>query len=319
VPEDLNRTLALAKQALEELVGLASLDELSREHFGEGSKRDRIAELLKKLNTQIVTIRRTLSAVVADGSSPPVLTLPPGHRVFWNDVLAPKASLLQRAYFQISDLGILADLVDYPSPNDEPSFSKLSAVSWALERWSDNMLDEDELYEWLDRGFDIEGAQEIVSMPWFRPDEWSKNLGLLQPVLVDRPTAVMRDHVRYRLLEIYRAFSFGLWMSAIALSRSLVEFSLRSNAPRFSVSMSFEGADGRQEEKSLKRLGEEMSVLVPALAKPVEVVRETGNRILHPKKHDVIAHPKVMRSEALECIHAARAVVEAAYSELPQR
>lgn len=224
--------------------------------------------------------------------------------------------MLRRAYFQISDLGILADLVDYPSPSDEPRTGKLSAISWGLERWYD-MLDENELYDRLDRGFDIEGAQEVVTMPWFRPDEWSQNLGLLQPVLVDRPTTVMRDHVRYRLLEIYRAFSFGLWMSAIALSRSLVEFSLRSNAPRFGVNVTFDTQDGRQEDKSLKRLGEEMAERLPALAKAVEVVRETGNRVLHPKKHYVIAHPKVMRSEALECIHAARAVVEAAYSELP--
>lgn len=318
MPEDLNPTLALAEQSLDELLRLVSPEELSRGQFGDGPKHDRIAELLKKLHAQIVTIKRTLSAVVADGSSPPVLTLPPGHRTFWNDVLGPQASLLQRAYFEVSGLGILADLVDFPSPDDEPRPSKLSAISWGLERWSD-MLDEDELYEWVDRGFDIQGAQEIVAMPWFLPDEWSQNLGFLQPVLVDRPTTVMRDHVRYRLLEIYRAFSFGLWMSAIALSRSLVEFSLRSNAPRFNVSTTIGGPDGRPEEKSLKRLGEEMATRLPALAKPVEIVRDTGNRILHPKKHDVIAHPKVMRSEALGCIQAARAVVEAAYSELPPR
>ena len=318
MPEDLNPTLALAKQSLDELLRLVSFEGLSRGQFGEGLKHDQIAELLRKLHRQIVTIKRALSAVVAEGSSPPVLTLPPGHRTFWNDVLMPQASLLQRAYFEVSGLGILADLVDYPSPDDKPRLGKLDAISWGLERWSD-MLDKDELFEWLDSGFDIEGAQEIVAMPWFLPDEWSQNLGLLPPVLVDRPATVLRDHVRYRLLEIYRAFSFGLWMSAIALSRSLVDFSLRSNAPRFNVSTTFDGPDGRPEEKSLKRLGEEMARRLPALAKPVEVVRETGNRILHPKKHDVIAHPKVMRSEALDCIQAARAVVEAAYSELPPR
>jgi hypothetical protein len=126
----------------------------------------------------------------------------------------------------------------------------------------------------------------------------------------------MRDHVRYRLLEIYRAFTFGLWMSAIALSRSLVEFSLRTNAPRYNVSITKDGLDGRPEDKSLKRLGEDFAIHLPELSKPIEIVRDTGNRILHPKKHDVIAHPKVMRSEALECIRAARQVVEAVYSEL---
>jgi len=76
---------------------------------------------------------------------------------------------------------------------------------------------------------------------------------------------------------------------------------------------------GRPEEKSLKRLGEEMSELLPALANPVEAVRKTGNRIFHPRKHDAIAHPKDIRSEALECIHVAHAVLEAAHSALPPR
>jgi len=47
-------------------------------------------------------------------------------------------------------------------------------------------------------------------------------------------------------------------------------------------------------------------------------VREAGNRILHPKKRDVISHPKVMRSEALDCIRAARLIVESVFSEAPK-
>ena len=270
--------------------------------------------MLKKLNAHVNTIKRVLSAAVSDGNGPPILTLPPAHRIFWSERLAPNATTLQRAYCEILGLGVLAELLDYPSAEDMPRTTILSAISWGLERWYD-MLDEDELFEWSDRGFSIEGAQEVVAMPWFSPDEWSRNQRMLEPVLVDRPVNVMRDHVRYRLLEIYRAFTFGLWMSAIALSRSLVEFSLRTNAPRFNVSITKDGPDGRPEDKSLKRLGEDIAVHVPEVATPVEVVRETGNRILHPKKHDVIAHQKVMRAEALDCIRAARQVVEAVYSE----
>ena len=318
MPDDLNPAIALATQSLDELLKHISLEDLARLHFGPEPKRARIAELLKKLNSHVNTIKRALSAAVSDGTGPPILTLPSAHRNYWNERLAPNATTLQRAYFEISGLGVLAELLDYPSAHDKPRTTMLRAVSWGLERWCD-MLDEDELFEWLDRGFDIEGAQEISAMPWFAPDEWSQNQRMLEPVLVDRPTTVMRDHVRYRLLEIYRAFTFGLWMSAIALSRSLVEFSLRTNAPRFNVSITRDGQNGRPEEKSLKRLGEDIAVHVPEVARPVEIVRETGNRILHPKKHDVIAHPKVMRSEALGCIRAARQVVEAVYSEYKPR
>ena len=208
---------------------------------------------------------------------------------------------------------MLVDLLNDPT-DEKPKPLMLDAINWALERWSD-MLDEDEQFEWYERGFDIEGAQDLVAMPWFQPDEWSQNVKLLQPVLVDRSPQVMRDHVRYRLTEIYRAFAHGLWMAAIAPSRSLVEFSLKANAPRLGVSITFQGVGTRPEDKSLKQLGEEVAAKVQDLAIPIETVRETGNRILHPKKQHVIAHPKVMRAEALECVRAARLIVETLYSD----
>lgn len=315
---DLNPTLALAKQALDELQRLVPMDAIARGEFGDGGQRTRVVNLLAKLNTAISVVKRYLSDVVVESTAAPILTLPAVHRSFWSDVLEPQGKALQQAYLVAIGLDEFSDLLDEPAPDDRPRHLMLSAISWGIERWSDSLLDEDERLEWRERGFDIEGAIGLVSMPWFQPDEWSRNFSLLEPVLVDRPASVMRDHVRYRLLEIYRAFAFGLWMSAIALARSLVEFSLRSTAPRFQISITREGPGERIEEKSLKQLGEEVSAHFPtAVASSIEVVRETGNRILHPKKHDVISHPKVMRAEALECIRAARKVVQALYSDLP--
>ena len=311
--DTLNSTLALARQAYEELLRLLPLDELDRNEFGSGPKRERIAELLKKLNSTINTVQCTLGEHVATSSEPPVVTLPTAHRTFYNEILLPKGKALQRAYLEISGLSMLVDLLNDPT-DEKPKPLMLDAINWALERWSD-MLDEDEQFEWCERGFDIEGAQDLVAMPWFQPDEWSQNVKLLQPVLVDRSPQVMRDHVRYRLTEIYRAFAHGLWMAAIALSRSLVEFSLKANAPRLGVSITFQGVGARPEDKSLKQLGEEVAAKVQDLAIPIETVRETGNRILHPKKQHVIAHPKVMRAEALECVRAARLIVETLYSD----
>lgn len=309
----LNLTLALAKQAYEELLRLTPLDALERNDFGSGPKRERVAELLKKLNATINTVQHALGEHVAASPEPPVIALPAADRTFYNEVLLPKGKGLQRAYLEISGLNMLVGLLDDPT-DEKPKPLMLDAISWALERWN-NMLDDDEQFEWYERGFNIEGAQDLVAMPWFQPDDWSQNLKLLQPVLVDRSPQVMRDHVRYRLTEIYRAFAYGLWMAAIALSRSLVEFSLKANAPRLGISITYQGAGGRTEDKSLKQLGENIAAQVQALAAAIDTVRETGNRILHPKKHDVIAHPKVMRTEALECVRAARLIVETLYSD----
>lgn len=311
----LNITLTLAKQAYDELAHLAPLPELEQFEFGTGPKRERIEELLKKLNTYINSIQRMLSKHVTDSSKAPILSVPPLLRTFYNEVILPYGRSLQRAYFEIAGLSILFDLLNDPI-DGKPKPLMLNAISWGLERWND-MLEEDESSEWYERGFNIEGAQDLVAMPWFQPDEWSQNLKFLQPILVDRSPQVMRNHVHYRLTEIYRAFAHGLWMAAIALSRSLVEFSLKANAPRLGIVITYTRAGGRPDDKSLKSLGEEVACALPALATSIETVRETGNRILHPKKQDVISHPKVMRDEALNCIRAARLIVETLYSEVP--
>lgn len=312
--EHLNITLALAKQAYEELTHLAPLLELEKCEFGSGSKRDRIAELLKTLNTSINTIRRILSDHVKESSEAPILSVPPAHRTFYNDVIIVHGSSLQRAYFEIAGLSFLIDVLER-STGDKPKPRILNAMSWALERW-DDMLDDDEAYDWYQRGFDINGALESVAMPWFAPDEWKQNLKILQPVLLDRAPQVLRDHVRYRLTETYRAFAYGLWMAAIALSRSLVEFSIKANAPRLGIDITYTASSGLLEDKTLKRLGEDIARVLPALANAIETVRESGNRILHPKKRDVIAHPRVMRAEALDCIRATTLIVETLYSEI---
>ena len=244
-----------------------------------------------------------------------MLNVPATHRTFYYEILLPQGKTLQRAHLDIEGMSLLSGLLDDVS-GETGRPMMFEAISWGLERW--NMMDEDERWDWYERGFDIDGAQELVAMPWFRPDEWSQNLRMLQPILVDRPIKVMRDHVHYRLTEIYRAFAFGLWMAAIALSRSLVEFSLKANAPRLGFSTTYQGSGGETEEKPLWQLSKEVAAVIPALATPIETVRDTANRILHPKKHDVVSHPKVMRDEALQCIRSARLIVESVYSELPR-
>ena len=97
--DHLNITLALAKQAYDELTRLAPLADLERCEFGSGPKRERIAELLKKLNANINFIQRTLSEHVADSSEAPILSVPLAHHAFYNEVILPHGKSLQRAYF----------------------------------------------------------------------------------------------------------------------------------------------------------------------------------------------------------------------------
>ena len=311
---NINSPLAFAKQFYEELIHLVPLAELERHEFGSGTKRERVEELLKNFSACFDYIQLFFSKSVS-ASEPPIVHIPQAHRAFYNDIIVPHGKNLQHAYHKITDVGALIDFWDEISEHSHFREAMSYALEQAEVKWE--RMEVDWQGHKLDLQIDIKGARAIVGKAWFQPDVWSQNEKLLHPIVVDRPPQVMRDHVRYRLIEINRAFTYGLWMATASLCRSLVEFTLKANALRLNITLTYEEVNGRREDKSLKRLGDEVASTFQELEAPIEKVRETGNRILHPSKHDVISHPKVMRAEALECIQATRLIVETLYSEIP--
>ncbi|MBA2490170.1 MAG: DUF4145 domain-containing protein [Gammaproteobacteria bacterium] len=103
-------------------------------------------------------------------------------------------------------------------------------------------------------------------------------------------------------------------MAAVALSRSAVEFAILDNARRLNIEARKTNSRGKLEDKRLAELIADVAQARQSLGRSLEAVRDTGNRILHPKKHDVIAFPKVLRDEALECVSNTRIVLESLYS-----
>jgi len=235
---ELNGSIAVAKQAYDELMGLTTMHDLGAQRFGTGPKRDRVESLLETLNTHVGAIQLALSQQVAESGEAPIISIPVSHRAFYNDVVRPHGTSLQKAFIHICGLGMLAGIFD-DRDGGKTRAARLDAMRVGLQRWMDGLGD-DELFDLSDRGLNLEGALEILDMPWFEPDQWARNFAQLQPVLLDRRPEVMNEHVRHRLMEIYRAFAFGLWMSAIALSRSLVEFSIKQNAGRLGIEVDFE-------------------------------------------------------------------------------
>ncbi|MBK8743676.1 hypothetical protein [Propionivibrio sp.] len=304
----LNATLALARQKFDELTHLVSLDELQTFRLGDDAKRRRIEVPLGSLNKELSTIERELRV----DAEVPVTQLAASHIKFFREHLEPNARVLRRAYWECTGLRDLIESLDEYEPN-HPCRSVKEAIAWGLERWGD-MLDDDELEDWQSRGFAIDAAIEAIELPWFEPDRWLENMLLLQPVLLDRPPQHVRDHIRYRLSEIYRAFTFGLWMSSIALCRSLLEYSLKDTALQCGIERAKVGSRGELEDKSMKELSDEFSEQFPSLSIALEQVRDAGNRIMHAKKHDVVAYPKVLREDALGCIRSIRQSLETIYT-----
>lgn len=304
----LNATLAVARQRYEELMRLVPIHELRALQLGEDAKRKRVEVLLESLNGDLITIERELGT----GNEVPVTQLGASHIKFFQEHLEPNTALLRRAHWECIGLRELLEEIDEYEPQHSTQPLK-EAIALSLERWHAT-LDADELYEWLSRGFAIDSAIDAVELPWFKPDRWLENMSLLRPVLLDRPPQHVRDHVRYRLTEIYRAFTFGLWMSSVALCRSLLEYSLKETAQKCGIERTKPGYRGEPEDKSMKELCDDFSTQFPSITAALEQVRNAGNRIMHASKHDVVAYPKVLREEALASIRSMRQSLETIYA-----
>ena len=226
----LNESLAIAKQYLEELLRLADLDDLAAGKYPPEPAKSRINYLLRRLSSIIATTEKVMSLAVSNVGEPPVVTVSTGNLTFYRSQLEPNIKRIRRAFLDSEGFEGLADLLDSVSSTERTGRPIASAVSWGMERWID-MVSEDEKQEWIERGFDLDGAFDLVSEPWFVPDAWRENAQLLHPVLVDRPPARIRSHILHRLAEIYGSFIFGFWMASIALSRSAIEFAARDRAP----------------------------------------------------------------------------------------
>jgi hypothetical protein len=311
---ELSHHLAVAKQHFEELSSLTSIESLERGEYGTGAKRQRIQELLWKLVTLLAAVDDIFSTHLDNNDDPPIVQLGSGHKEFYTKVLEPNSDKLRDIYLDITGLAGIRTLLEGLNPSSTKTPIG-NAVGWALERWL-TMLEEGELEEWLERGFKLEAAFDLVNWGFFAPDFWLENSRLLRPVLVDRPANTVPSHIQYRLREIYRAFTYGLWMSAIALSRSVAEYAIINNAPRLGIDPTYE-RQGKKQFKRFELLIEDVAEIRPELRVALETVRNTGNRILHPKKKrdvEVISLPKVMRDEALECVTQTRFVVESIYT-----
>jgi hypothetical protein len=108
-------------------------------------------------------------------------------------------------------------------------------------------------------------------------------------------------------------------MSAIALSRSVAEYAIRDNAPRLHLELTYE-RNGTKHEKSFSDIINELSPLRPELARHLETIRSTGNRILHPKNPksrrgaEIISMPRGTRGEASKCLTHTKVVIEILYA-----
>jgi hypothetical protein len=314
---ELSRDLAIAKQHFEELTSLTTIDSLARGNYETGAKWERIQELLEKIIILLPDIKEVFFLQL-DKSDTPIMQISANLKEFYTVELEPNANKLFDIWVDIKGLKELMVLLskELNQPHRERPIAK--AMDAALDRWV-NVLTDGELKEWLEEGFSIETAGNFLDKAFFAPDLWLENSRLLsRPILLGRHqrNSNVPLHIKTRLTEIYRAFIYGLWMSAIALSRSVAEYAIINNAGRFDIDP-IDERKGRNYSKPFGRLIDEIAEIRPELRDPLETVQDAGNRTLHPKKksgNKILLLPKAMRNEALECVIQTRFVVENLYT-----
>ena len=302
----LDAVVALSKQKFEELISICTLDALVEGDRGKHGQTERLEVLLTELHALVVRVRTELAAAVRRQEAP-FFALSPAHGEFLTNTLLPNANKIEKAHFHGS---LLAELFDDETDADTitPSRTIKNAI-WFTAEYTNMMIDQED-----DRRIHVDIAFDIVDEPWFQPDVWSANLRSLRPVIVGVEAAKIPARIGARLAEVHRSFTFGAWMATIALCRSVAEFALIDRAPNFGYKCTSTNRDGTEQYLPLDRLISEASVTIPEINSDLELLRESGNRILHPKKkRNVIPLPRILRSEALTCIQAVTHVVEILY------
>lgn len=116
----------------------------------------------------------------------------------------------------------------------------------------------------------------------FDPDAWLDRAGQIDAVRMGGTRARLPEQVNLRLLELYRSYLFGNWLSVLALSRSVLEFAIHDNLSRFGINPDVpdDRAQRRGERKSLDALIAELETELGPLDQ-MDLVRRYGNDYLH--------------------------------------
>lgn len=197
---ELKQNLALAKQHFQDLMALTTIDRLLNREYDSGPKRQRIEELLGNLVSLLKSVEDEFSAHLDKGEDAPIMHLDLELRNFYTNAIEPNAIKFRDIFLDIAGLGESLGVGGWKEllegltpPNIKTPIA--NAFSGALDRWW-NILDDEEEQEWLDQGFNIEAAVELVDKGFFAPDFWLENQRLLRPVLVDRPLNTIPSHVQ---------------------------------------------------------------------------------------------------------------------------
>ena len=114
----------------------------------------------------------------------------------------------------------------------------------------------------------------------FKPDKWIENAELTRTIMLGGKSVLQAD-VGSRLIEVFRSFIFGNWLSVIALSRAALEYALFNNCRK---KWGISPMDEKGDYISLQDLIREVSRHDQELGTLMDFIRKEGNKALHRKE-----------------------------------
>ena len=152
--------------------------------------------------------------------------------------------------------------------------------------------------------FLVDSASEILtsSLIRFEPDQWLERTAQLRSVLTQR-AGLLPDQIQRRLVEVYRSYLFGNWLSVIILARSVLEYSILDYFLRLEI----------KPGKNLAKLIDDVTAHFPQLNQPMNYLKTKGNEAVHPKKTEDGKQLDTQQEAAKKCVEYLIAIVEKLY------
>lgn len=303
----------LVKQQYAELYSICDPSLVSKIRPIE-SQRIRYRDLLRNIKNHIDAIETELKKGVLENASVQQ-DFPRDVLEFYKDRVLPNLSAIDRAFEIIDpDLAALFCLLDGVLIPSGAGGKVRFTFDVAIERMEELIEDNPDLED----SFSVSRANDVLESKLieFEPDKWLDNAGELYPVRTSRKGADIPVHAKYRIIEIYRSYVFGNWLSVLALSRSVLEYVILDNLHKFEISPKYETTirKGAPKQKKLSHLIEEMGERLPEIVSSMEEIRDYGNEYIHPKKTKTSKEVLFQRKEkAKNCLRHLRNVVEALY------
>ena len=278
------------------------------------NKKKKYVELIRSIKNHIDAIEASFKKGVFDDARVQWV-IPREVLEYYKDKILPSLPDINQAFEILDpDLANLFRLLDgVLVPSGAKGKVKIT-FDVAIEKMEELEKDNPDLED----SFSVSRANQVLESKLieFEPDEWLNNAGELYPVTTTRKGAEIPVQAKLRLIEIYRSYIFGNWLSVLVLSRSVLEYAILDNLHKFKISADYEITRPKNEKKpkKLSHLIQDIGEKLPDILMPMEEIRDYGNQYIHPKKTKSSKEVLFQRKEnAKNCLCYLRQVVEALY------